>query len=107
MKLLEFEAKKYFQRYNISIPSGILVSSSDTAIKAAERLGNNVVIKAQLPIGGRGKGGGILFAGTPIEAGEVAEELLGKHIKSLEIKKLYIEEKIDIKNEIYLGITID
>jgi len=107
MKLLEYEAKEYFRKYGIPTPEGVMVSDSNTAFEAAKRLGKPVVIKAQLPVGGRGKAGGIKFADTPIEAREVADELLGMEIKGLVVKKLYIEEKIEIKDEIYLGITID
>lgn len=107
MKLLEHEAKEYFRKYGIPIPDGYIVTDVEGAVKAAKTLGKPVVVKAQLHIGGRGKAGGIKFASNPIEAGRAAGELLGKKIKDLEIKKLYIEEKIDIKDEIYLGIAID
>jgi succinyl-CoA synthetase beta subunit len=107
MKLLEYEAKEYFRKHDIPTPEGVMVTDSDTAFEAAKRLGKPVVIKAQLPVGGRGKAGGIKFADTPTEAREVAAELLGKEIKGIIIKKLYIEEKIAIKDEIYLGVTID
>ena len=107
MKLLEYEAKKYFRKYGIPTPEGVMVTDSDTATEAAKKLGKPVVIKAQLPVGGRGKAGGIKFADNPLEAGEVAGELLGKEIKGLKVEKLYVEEKIDIKDELYLGITVD
>jgi succinyl-CoA synthetase beta subunit len=107
LKLLEYEAKMYLRKYNIPTPEGIMVTDVESSRKAAEKLSKPVVIKAQLPVGGRGKAGGVKFADTPSEAGQVAKELLGKRIKGLEIKKLYIEEKIDVKNEIYLGVTFD
>jgi succinyl-CoA synthetase beta subunit len=107
MKLLEYEAKEYFRKHDIPTPEGVMVTDSDTAFETAKRLGKPVVIKAQLPVGGRGKAGGIKFADNPTEAREVAAELLGKEIKGIIIKKLYIEEKIAIKDEIYLGVTID
>jgi succinyl-CoA synthetase beta subunit len=107
MKLLEYEAKEYFRKYGIPTPEGVMVTDSDTAVEAAKKLGKPVVIKAQLPVGGRGKAGGIKFAENPLEAGEVAAELLGKEIKGLKVEKLYVEEKLDIKDELYLGITVD
>jgi succinyl-CoA synthetase beta subunit len=107
MKLLEYEAKEYFRKYGIPTPEGVMVTDSETAAEAAKKLGKPVVIKAQLPVGGRGKAGGIKFADNHLEASEFAEELLGKEIKGLKVDKLYVEEKIEIEDELYLGITVD
>jgi len=107
MKLLEYQAKEYFKKYGIPVPEGQVVESPEEARKYAESLGKSVVIKAQLPVGGRGKAGGVKFADTPDEAQSVAEQLLNTTIKGLRVKKLYVEEKIDIVKEIYLGVTID
>ncbi|MCK4583272.1 ADP-forming succinate--CoA ligase subunit beta, partial [Candidatus Bathyarchaeota archaeon] len=60
-----------------------------------------------LPVGGRGKAGGVKFAETPGEAAAAAEALLRMRIKGLTVEKLYVEEKLRIVNEIYLGITVD
>ena len=107
MKLLEYEAKEYFKKYGIPVPEGRIVESSKDAKKYVESLGRPVVIKVQLPVGGRGKAGGVKFADTAVEAASVAEELLGLSIKGMRVGKLYVEEKIDIINELYLGVTID
>lgn len=107
MKLLEYEAKEYFRKYGIPTPEGCLVTSPSHARVFTENLGKPVVIKAQLPIGGRGKAGGIQFADTPAEANDIVGQLLGRTIKGLTIEKLYVEEKLDILNEIYLGVTVD
>ena len=107
MKLLEYEAKEYFKKYGIPIPEGRMVESPEDARASVESIGKPVVIKVQLPVGGRGKAGGVIFADSPEEAASVATELLGMIIKDLEVEKLYVEEKVDIVNEIYLGVTID
>jgi succinyl-CoA synthetase beta subunit len=107
LKLLEYEAKDYFRRHGIPTPQGRMVTTSREAREYATELGKPVVIKAQLPVGGRGKAGGIRFADTPEEAAEVAEALLGTRIKGLPVEKLYVEEKLRIVNEIYLGVTVD
>jgi succinyl-CoA synthetase beta subunit len=107
MKLLEYEAKTYFKKYGIPVPAGKMVESSEEARKYVEHIDKPVVIKVQLPVGGRGKAGGVKFAYSPEEAASVAEQLLDSTIKDLKVKKLYIEEKIDIMNEFYLGVTID
>ena len=107
MKLLEYEAKEYFRKFGIPTPEGGPATSADEARDQARRLGKPVVVKAQLPVGGRGKAGGIKFADTPEEAASVARELLGAEIKGLTVEKLYVEEKLEILNEIYLGVTVD
>lgn len=107
MKLLEYEAKEYFKKYGIPIPAGKMVTSPEAAKDYTAELGKPVVIKVQLPVGGRGKAGGVRFADTPEEAGEAAKALLGMTIKDLKVEKLYVEEKVGIVNEIYLGVTVD
>ena len=106
MKLLEYQAKKVFRDYGILTPRGEFVDSAMGAKEAAERLGP-VAIKAQLPLGGRGKAGGIQFAGSPDDAESVAARLLGSEIKGVEVKRLLVEEKLDIVDELYLGVVVD
>ena len=106
MKLLEYQAKEIFRKFDIPIPRGGVAENPEEARDVAEKLGS-VAIKAQLPVGGRGKAGGIVFADGPEEAEKIAEELLGSRIKDLEIKKVLVEEKLNIKEEIYLGVTVD
>ncbi len=107
MKLLEYEAKEYFRRHGKPTPQGRMVTTPREARDYTTGLGKPVVIKAQLPVGGRGKAGGVRFADTPEEAAEVADALLGMRIKGLTVEKLYVEEKLSIVNEIYLGVTVD
>ena len=107
MKLLEYEAKEYFRRHGIPTPQGRMVTTPREARDYTTGLGKPVVIKAQLPVGGRGKAGGVRFADTPEEAAEAADALLGMRIKGLTVEKLYVEEKLSIVNEIYLGVTVD
>jgi succinyl-CoA synthetase beta subunit len=107
LKLLEYEAKEYFRRHGIPTPQGRMVTTPREARDYTAELGKPVVIKAQLPVGGRGKAGGVRFADTPEEAAEVADALLGMRIKGLTVEKLYVEEKLSIVNEIYLGVTVD
>jgi succinyl-CoA synthetase beta subunit len=106
LKLLEYQAKEIFRGYGIRTPRSEVAESPKEARVIAERLGP-VAIKAQLPVGGRGKAGGIRFAGSPEEAEKVAEGLLGSRIKDIEIRKVLVEEKLDIIDELYLGVTVD
>jgi succinyl-CoA synthetase beta subunit len=107
MKLLEYKAKQVFKKHGIPTPKNVVASSPTEAEEAAEEIGKPVAVKAQLPVGGRGKAGGILFAETPGEAAEVAERLLGIRLKDIVIRKVLVEEKLSIIDELYLGITID
>jgi len=107
LKLLEYEAKEYFMKYGIPTPAGKMVTSPEAAREYTAGLGKPVVIKVQLPIGGRGKAGGVKFADNPDEAAEAAGALLAMTIKDMRVRKLYVEEKVGIVNEIYLGVTVD
>jgi len=107
LKLLEYEAKEYFRKHGIPTPQGRMVTTPREARDYAAGLSKPVVVKAQLPVGGRGKAGGVKFAYTPDEAAESAEALLGMSIKGLKVERAYVEEKLSILNEIYLGVTVD
>jgi len=106
LKLVEYEAKDVLKRYGIPVPQGIVVTSVEEAYKAACKLKPPFAVKAQVPVSGRGKAGGILFAYSPDEVKVIAEKLLGMHIKGLPVKSLLIEEKLSIKKELYFGITV-
>jgi succinyl-CoA synthetase beta subunit len=106
MRLYEFEAKHLMEKSKIPVPQGILIKESDEAKKAAEEYGN-VALKAQALVGGRAKAGGILFASTPEEAKEKAETLLSIKISGYDVHSVLVEQFLDIKEELYLSVTID
>ena len=64
-------------------------------------------MKAQVPVGGRGKAGGIKLARTPEEARQAASQIIGMDIKGHEVPLVYCEAMLDIEREIYLGFTVD
>ena len=66
-----------------------------------------MVLKAQVLVGGRGKAGGIRLVKTPDEAEEEASKILGNKIKGLPIQNLLVEKAVNIRQEIYFGITND
>jgi len=107
MKLFEYEAKALGVNFNLPLPRSLLASTADQARDAAEKLGKTCVIKAQVLVSGRGKAGGIKFASTPEEAHQIAEMLLGSHVKGEKISKLLVEERIPSKKELYLGLVVD
>lgn len=107
MKLHEYQSKQIFSRNGIPIPQGRLASTPIEAKQVAEELGLPVVLKAQVLVGGRGKAGGIRLVKTPDEAEEDASKILGSKIKGLPIRNLLVEKAINIRQEIYFGITND
>jgi len=103
MKFLEHKAKEIFARYGIPIPRGTLASRPDDIVDPPLPC----MVKAQVLVGGRGKAGGIRPAETLDEARRVASEILGMDIHGYRVKHVYLEERLDIAKELYLGLTID
>ena len=106
MKLLEYQAKEVLDSLGIAIPPGLVARTADEAAAAASRLGP-VAVKAQVPVGGRGKVGGIKLAGTPEEARKAAELIIGMDIKGFKVPLVYCEAALEIERELYLGFTVD
>lgn len=107
MRLLEYQAKDIFRRYGIPAGSGEVCRSIEDVESALERLEYPVVLKAQVPSGKRGKGGGIKFAQDWASALAVAGELLGRNICGYEVKELLLEKKVSIEKEYYAGVITD
>jgi succinyl-CoA synthetase beta subunit len=107
MDLYEYQGKELFRRFGIPVSDGRLATSPEEAREAAEELGGQVVIKAQVLTGGRGKAGGIKLADGPGEAEEHANAILGMDINGHVVRKLWIESASDIEREYYLSLTFD
>src|SRR6187397_94403 len=114
MKIHEYQAKQILARYGVRIPRGEIAYTKDEARRAAEKLGGTVVVKAQIHAGGRGKGGGVKLAKNADQAEELAGQMLGMTLvthqtgpEGRKVQKVYIEEGLDIRRELYLGIVID
>jgi succinyl-CoA synthetase beta subunit len=107
MKLHEYQSKQIFAQHGVPIPRGRIASIADEVRAIAEELGGRVVVKAQVLVGGRGKAGGIKLAKNPDKATEVAASVLQMEIKGLPVRKVLIDEAVDIADEIYLGVTND
>jgi len=107
MKLHEYQSKKLFARYGIPIPQGEVAATPEEARRIAEDIGKKVVVKAQVLVGGRGKAGGIRLAQDPAEAEKIASEILAMELKGLPVRKVLVDEALDIARELYLGVVID
>ena len=106
MKFLEYQVKERFRAAGIPVPDGRLAKTPDEAALAAGALGP-IAVKAQVPVGGRGKAGGIKLARTAADAKRVAGEILGMTIKGYTVKEVWCEVAQDITRELYLGLTLD
>jgi succinyl-CoA synthetase beta subunit len=106
MKLLEYQAKEVLSSFGITIPPGKVAKTPAEAAAAAREIGP-VAVKAQVPVGGRGKAGGIKLAKTPEEAERAATQIIGMDIKGFKVPLVYCEGALDIAREIYLGFTVD
>jgi succinyl-CoA synthetase beta subunit len=106
LKLLEYQAKEVLASLGIPIPPGKVARTPEEAAAACAELGP-VAIKAQVPVGGRGKAGGIKLARTPEEARAAAAKIIGMDIKGFKVPLVYCEAALEIEREIYLGFTVD
>src|SRR5438874_12649815 len=107
MDLYEYQGKELFKRFGIPGSEGKLAGTPADARDAAEELGGQVVVKAQVLAGGRGKAGGIKLADDPADAEQKAEEILGLDIRGHVVRKLWIESASEIAKEYYLSVTFD
>jgi len=107
MRLYEYEGKEIFKKCGIPVPQGSVIKAAEEARRTASEIGKEVAVKAQILGGRRGKGGGIKFARTPDGAEKIAQGILGMELEGYKVNSLLIEEKLNITNELYMGITVD
>ncbi len=114
MKIHEYQAKAILAEFGVPVPRGRVASTPQEARAIAQELGGTVVVKAQIHAGGRGKGGGVKLAKSPEEAEQLAGQILGMMLKTHQtgpqgqlVKRVLVEEGMDIRQELYLGIVID
>ena len=115
MDIHEYQAKELLSRYSVQIPRGGLAYSPEQATyRASEIGGDKWVVKAQIHSGARGKAGGIRICKSDSEVSDAAEAMLGRKLvthqtgpKGKLVSRLYVEETVDICQELYLGIVLD
>jgi succinyl-CoA synthetase beta subunit len=107
MDLYEYQGKELFRRFGIPVSEGRLATTPEEARVAAQELGGQVVVKAQVLTGGRGKAGGIKLADGPDEAEQHARAILGLDINGHVVRKLWIESASEIEREYYVSLTFD
>lgn len=114
MKIHEYQAKQILAKFGVTTPRGDVAYTPEEARGVAEKLGGTVVVKAQIHAGGRGKAGGVKIAKGAKDAERLAHEMLGKTLITPQtgpegrvVRRVLIEEGLDIARELYLGMVID
>lgn len=107
MKFLEYQAKEVFRQFGIKTPVEKLAKNLEDAVQLAKEIGYPCVLKAQVPVGGRGKAGGIKIAKSEAELREYYTKIDGMVIKDCKVTKILISEVVSSSNELYASVTLD
>lgn len=114
MNIHEYQAKEILERFGVPVPRSTVASTPEEAKAAAAELGGQVVVKAQVHAGGRGKAGGVKLASSPDEAESAAAGMLGINLvthqtgpQGVPVRKVMVAEATDIADELYLSIIVD
>lgn len=105
--LLEMDVKRELAREGVAVPAGRVCRSAAQAAEAARGLGGGCVVKALIPTGRKGKGGGIRMAAGPAEAEDQARGLLGRVVNGFPVEAVLVEERAGIAEELYVSIAPD
>ncbi len=106
-RLFEYQGKEFLRASGIVIPVGEVVSTAQEVREVAGRMGKPVAVKAQVWVGGRGKAGAVKLANTPEEAERTANAILGMEVKGFPVRRVLVEEMLNIDKEYYVGIIAD
>ncbi len=122
MNIHEYQAKELLQKFGVATPAGKAARTADEAEAAARELGTkDLVVKAQIHAGGRGKGaftngfkGGVQLCKSPEEAREIASKMLGQTLVThqtgtagREVKTVLVAKSVEIEREVYFAILVD
>ena len=107
MDFPEHHAKPLLARAGLTVPRGGFAADADGAAARAREVGGAVVVKAQVPAGGRGKAGAVRFADAPEEAAAAAAELLEMTVAGFAVSGVLVEERVDLRRELYAAVLND
>ncbi|GAA1693033.1 ADP-forming succinate--CoA ligase subunit beta [Glycomyces endophyticus] len=107
MDLYEYQGRALFARHGVPVLDGGVATTTQEAVELAERLGDRVVVKAQVKVGGRGKAGGVKLADTVAEVNTHATNILGMDIKGHTVEKVMLTVTADIDEEYYFSYLLD
>ncbi len=107
MDLYEQQGKELFRAQGIETPRGTVATDAAQAAEATHDLGGKAVVKVQVQVGGRGKGGGVVVVDSPERAAEEAERMLGTDFQGHQVTQVLCEELVPIAKEFYTSIVLD
>ncbi|MBL9160681.1 MAG: ADP-forming succinate--CoA ligase subunit beta [Verrucomicrobiales bacterium] len=121
MNIHEYQAKELFEKFGVPTPKGKVADTAEQAKVAAAEIGSNIVVKAQVHAGGRGKGtfkngfkGGVHLVQTPDEAADIAGKMIGQVLVTHQtgeegklVSKVMVADGVEIEKEYYLAILMD
>ena len=115
MNIHEYQAKDLLKEFGAPVPKGVVIYDIKEVAQKTKTLGtNNLVIKAQIHAGGRGKAGGIKLVKTNEDLIKETSNMFGKTLithqtgpQGKKVKRLYIEEASEIQKEFYLSCLVD
>lgn len=121
MNIHEYQAKELFEKFGVATPKGKVADTPEEAKAAAAELGSQIVVKAQVHAGGRGKGtfkngfqGGVHLVNSADEAAEVAGKMIGETLVTHQtgeegkvVNKIMVADAVDIEKEYYLAVLMD
>src|SRR4030042_926974 len=115
MKIHEYQAKEILKSYGVPVPRGRVAETPEEAGRIAQEIGTEtIVVKAQIHAGGRGKGGGVQVVHSAHQAQNAEKKILGMTRVTHQpgpagriVRKVLIEEGMDIEEELYLGMVVD
>src|SRR5271170_6798207 len=104
MLLIEADGKALFAEHGIAIPAGHVVTAGDVVAPPADT--GPWMVKAQVPVGGRGKAGGIRLCGSPDDVADAVRAMLGGRLKGHAVEACLIEQ-LTSGAERYLSLMVD
>ena len=107
MRLLEYQAKQLFAEYGIKIPKGVTSKNIEQGRKDAKEIGFPFVIKAQVPVGGRGKVGAIQKCNNADEFELKYSQILEMTVKGEKTRAILLEKMAEYKKELYLSLFLN
>jgi succinyl-CoA synthetase beta subunit len=105
--LYEHMGKDLFRAQGMQTPRGVVAFSGEDAAAATRELGGRSVVKIQVQVGGRGKGGGVELCETPEAAAAAADRMIGTPFKGFAVTRVLVEELLPIAREFYTSLLLD
>ena len=107
MDLYEHMGKDLFRAHDIPVPRGMIAQTPEEAAEATHELGGRSVVKVQVQVGGRGKGGGVVLVDSPERAAEETARMLSSDFQGHAVTRVLCEEVLPLKQEFYTSVLLD